>query len=794
MAGTPGTAPKGLPALSPGDDHELRVHGVAGSTPESMLGLTARLQATGIHGPDVPARGVVGSDTICVADPAPGDVSVWEPPAVEEDLRAFSWSSLTSGHWYQAFYLVLLPFMLANLAGWMIVGRSPLGRTPEVRLSTFLVRVIGLLVTGVFVVSAQIVVADLAVFEWLRWPVAIGPPATAAVLIGMVVLTRIRQPRGVVGPWENPDDPVGQCSLSVQERMWRSPGINVTLRWLHLDAGLATIALLAAWPAAAQPGWAGVLALGLGALVVVVVVALLGWISLGDGTSGMRPAMATVRPLSAVAGLAVVAATLHQAGLPAGTFTRGTPLPALHGAIVWIALAVLVGIVGLTAVGLAGRHGRAAANAPAVLLMAGSIGAMLGAGIAGQVGRQTGVCTGSCPLVGGYVVWLAVGVTVTLAVLVAFVLVSALWLRFHPSPTGSVVHRLTGGASRGLLLVLGTGVILLVAGLGLAFGGNESSAGTGGPLADAARTVVEALIAGPLLAGAAVLAWRLPATATRRAHLPPNRAVWVGRIAGLAVVAAAVWIVVGTNWTVPVLGVPLPPRTFTGLVLDVAVLLPTAAVVTRIYSGLTNRGVRRGVGVLWDVGTFWPRWFHPFAPPTYSDVAVPRLIGQIESDLGAGHRLVLAPHSQGAIIGAAAVLGSATTERLAMLSYGSPWHHLYAPFFPLYVNAATTAEIVARLGGPDTLRWRNLYRVTDPIGGRIDGVAEEEPLPDPCGRGHSDYWLEPQYAEAVQQLRLLLPPTRGGSTGGAQANHDERTEAGTSVGSDPAPCLPETPS
>lgn len=757
------TTLKGLPPLSPGVDHELRVHGVAGTTPDSMLGLAAVLQATGVggrDGGDAPARqrGTVGADTPCIADPAPGDVSVWEPPAVDPALRAYSWSSLTSGHWYQAFYLVLLPFMLANLAGWMIVGRSPLNRTWEVRSAAFLVRVVGLLVTTVFVVSAQFVVADLVVFQWLRWPVAVGPPATAAVLLGVAVLTRIRRQPGAGSPWANHDDPVGQCSLSVQDRMWASPGINVTLRWLHIDAGLATVALLAAWPGATAPGLAGLLALVLGTSVLVGVVGLLGWISLGNGRTGLRPSMATVRPLSAVAGISVGAAVVHLAGQPAGTFRPGTPLPALHGAVVWIAIAVLVGIVLLSIVGLVARSGRTATNAPAVLLLAASLGAMLGAGIAGQVGRQTGTCAASCPLIGAYVTWLATGVTVTLAVLVAFVLLGALWLWRHPSTTGSLVHRLTGGGGWVTVLLLGCGGLLLVVGLVLAFGGHDTAVGSPGRVLLIGEAAVQVLIGGPLFAGAAVLAWRLPAAPTRRANLPPSRSAWVGRIAGLAAVAAAVCIVLFTTWTVPVLGVPLPPRTFTDFVLDVAILLPSAAVVTRIYSGLTNRGTRRGVGILWDVGTFWPRWFHPFAPPTYSDTAVPRLTGQIVSDLDAGHRLVLAPHSQGAVIAAAAVLGSTRTDQLAMLSYGSPWSHLYAQFFPLYVNAETTSQVLARLGGPDKPRWRNLYRVTDPIGGPIVGVADAEPLPDRCRRGHSDYWLEPQYTAAVAQLRQLLPP------------------------------------
>jgi len=757
--------PPPLPALAPGRDHELRVHGVAGTSPENMLGLAARLQATGsagsrgADGPDA-RRGEWGADSPCVADPAPGDVSVWAPPTVEGTLRAYSWSSLTSGHWYQAFYLVLLPFMLANLAGWMIVGRLPIARGREVLLASCLVRLVGLLITAVFVVSAQIIVADLAVFQWLHWPIAVGAPATAAVLVILVVLTRIRQHgEARPDPWGNQDDPVGQCSLSDQEKMWESPGINVTLRWLHLDAGLGLIAILAAWPGSTGVGSLGLTALGLGGLADAVAILLLGWISLGDGRSGLQPAMAIVRPLSVVGGLAVAASSADQEGRPGGTLRSGMPLPALHGAIVWLALAVLVGTVLLGAVGLIGRHGRAAWNAPALLLIAASLGAMFGAGISHQIVHQTGLCQTSCTLIGEYVEWLAVGVTIAVAALVAAVVLTGLWMLRHPKGTWSVFHRLTRAAGRFTLILLVAGVVLLSAGLMMA-SRLISDVAIPSTLIRVAQFVVEALIVGPFLAGAVWLAWRLPATPTRRANLPPNRAAWVGRVVGLATLVALIWIALRTPWTISPLGVSLPPRGFTNFALDLAILLPTAAVLTRIYSGLMSRGVRRGVGILWDVGTFWPRWFHPFAPPTYSDSAVPELTGLIKADLAAGHQLILAPHSQGAVIAATAVLGMPGTERLAMLSYGSPWHHLYAQFFPLYVNTATTDELVRRLGGHQAVRWRNLCRDTDPIGGPINGLPDQEPIPDHCHRVHSDYWLEPEYTTAIAELRaMLLQPT-----------------------------------
>jgi hypothetical protein len=763
--------------FEPGQEHELRVHGVAGSTPESMLGLQAQ--------PAAPA--------------APGGITVWRAPQVPESLRAWSWSSLTSGHWYQAFYLLLLPFMIANLAGWMLLARvcpapdepdaaprdkaaayagTPRYRDGMLRVSTLVVRLAGLLVTGVFVVSFQLVIGDLVFWQWLYrglgaplWTVGLGTAATAALFAATIYLTRIRQgPRYVVDPWTDLHDPVGHAFVARnQSLLWESPGINVALRRLHFAAGTATIALLAAWPAGQVEGVWSVLrtiAFWLAVAVVALVLAAMACLALGDGTRGVGAVFAVTRRVLLSGGLlAVVLAALGPVGLSAATAARWVTLPAVHTAPLWIAAGVLACVLVLFVLGLLTNPGRRAVNAPSVLLLAASVGGAFGAGLASQTVRLLGGDCGPgrlCLVAGEHVAWLAIGVTTSLAVLVT--VATLYWgrlARVHGS-WRVAAHHLTGRGSWLTGLLGAVGVALAVAGVSTALARPGLPPPEEFP-AWAGWTVV-VLIVGPVLFGALLVAWSGPVTAARRAGRSPDRRTRRAqrlRVLAVLVVAAAVAAAVWRGWTVSVLGIALPPLTFAEFALDAAIVLPTIGVVTRIYAGLTDAGVRRGVGVLWDVGTFWPRWFHPLAPPTYSDRAVCGLAAQLDADLDvAGHRVLLAPHSQGSVIAMAAVLARPSRPHLALLTYGDPWQHLYAEFFPVHVNPASTAAVAARLGGPGHARWRNLHRVTDPIGGRIGSVPSADPMPDPFDRGHSDYWVEDAYRDAATTLRAALwePP------------------------------------
>ncbi|MFE9917097.1 hypothetical protein ACFYPG_18300 [Micromonospora sp. NPDC005553] len=148
-------------------------------------------------------------------------------------------------------------------------------------------------------------------------------------------------------------------------------------------------------------------------------------------------------------------------------------------------------------------------------------------------------------------------------------------------------------------------------------------------------------------------------------------------------------------------------------------------VIAAIILGLIIGGIfayrtepyRRHIGVLWDLGTFWPRAAHPFAPPCYSERAVPELARRITFLVERGDAVLLTGHSHGSVLLAATVLRLPPQigDRVALLTHGSPLRRLYARLFPAYVDDAALHEIGRRVGW----RWVNLWRDTDPIGGWI---------------------------------------------------------------------------
>ena len=136
---------------------ELRVHGMSGTPPRDLL----------------------------YSDPVSYDRSdpyarIYESNRDGREVKAFHWGSLTSGSRITAFWLLLSPFMLANLAGWMASTRP---------LVQAFIRVTGLFISGLLVAQGSVVLIShvnqiVEGKDYQTWAVMGG-----AVLLALLYLT-----------------------------------------------------------------------------------------------------------------------------------------------------------------------------------------------------------------------------------------------------------------------------------------------------------------------------------------------------------------------------------------------------------------------------------------------------------------------------------------------------------------------------------------------------------------------------------------------------------------------------
>jgi len=224
-------------------------------------------------------------------------------------------------------------------------------------------------------------------------------------------------------------------------------------------------------------------------------------------------------------------------------------------------------------------------------------------------------------------------------------------------------------------------------------------------------------------------------------------------------------------------------------------VLTVSLIVVGAFAFRVSR-TRKAVGIIWDLAAFWPRDVHPLAPPCYAERAVPELglrlrahaeaAGTDPAAVGAGDSatapngtsasarpgrqsrspslcglVVLAGHSQGTVISMAVLLGPGrpAADRTAFLTFGTVLRRLYGRFFPLYFSRDAFACLSSSLGGgpasgsaaqawpvpgdpagadraglvPASTRWRNLWRRTDYLGGRLGDPLAEWPRPGAGG-------------------------------------------------------------
>ena len=244
---------------------ELRIHGVHGTTPASLLGVTEVDQVAG--------------DSLTGIFRAPGGTALpYRAPDQNVVVEAYSWGALTSGvagvlGWLKrVLWLLLLPFALANLAYWarLTVAEDD----ARARFTSAAVRLSALVLTIFFVLTPSFIGADLFAWQCFRagvpacpslpgWEQSLGtlPPGirlaigTTLPLAAVGVLWGLS--RSTLARYEATDDPSsGEAwadrpdAVLSRAGLWSGTRRTSTLRTLHVAAALATVTVVVA----AQPG------------------------------------------------------------------------------------------------------------------------------------------------------------------------------------------------------------------------------------------------------------------------------------------------------------------------------------------------------------------------------------------------------------------------------------------------------------------------------------------------------------------------------------------------------------
>ncbi|MFJ6633523.1 hypothetical protein ACIQMR_19365 [Streptomyces sp. NPDC091376] len=752
---------------------ELLVHGVGGATPQDMLGDPRTVRITG--------------DTTAAVYRRTDDADAEQHPERYEDgpvPEAYCWSNLTSGNGARALWLLLLPFMVVNLAHWM--RPTARGRSRTVRLYGMLVRLIALSLTALLVAAACEVALDLTAWQcagsarcsgdssWIGflsaandgWWSQPGRRLSLAALLPAALMGLLwylsnrtwsayeaQRPPNVTttaqpGAAGEPEQQETLRPALGRPGFWYGRRLVARLRAAHTAAGFLVIAAAVAGAAARHDRGADVPALEVAGWALESVLAVMGVFVVAvvfrrgrsENVLDNRVDRAVITWLPGGSLVLLALSMLYASWSRPGWLSHGTlpgdtafqVLTLAQGALV-VVLAVAAHLLHRRA-----RHARTALygmGGPAVALLACALGGVMTGGVAQRVadwldGPGTpGV--GEGPITGPPVLlsWQASVIPVLLLLLL--VPLGVLGVR-----TWRTAQDLAGRVEADYPEERPDPVRTR------RIAGTRARAG----LTDAAPALLGILCAATLLLGAGAVAGarasgEVPVVAFDKAHPVVEAAVDVAQTLG--------------SWLIGL-----------GFILFV----------TWGRRAYRDASARRTIGILWDVGTFWPRAAHPFAPPCYAERAVPDLTWRMASwTANTGGRLVISGHSQGSVLAAAAVwqLPAATRRRVALLTYGSPLERLYGRWFPAYFGPAQLRALDGELHC-----WRNLWRHTDPIGGPVRVPAEDgkpqvdrealkdpmvygrtdtHPLPEPV-LGHSDYQADPVFAEEREELLDRLPP------------------------------------
>ncbi len=781
----------------PDEALELRVHGVGGSTPKKLL-----------DDPADPSQ--IGGNTIA---------GFFRRSDGRADVEGYSWGGLTSRAGARAFWVLLLPFALVNLAGWMLPqGSARSGwRSSSLR---GLVRLAGFAITLLYVLWVALITLDLVAYQcggdtlcyqgrwWLAFfdnpffvdhvgrRLVLGALIPVALVGGFAYLgakTRSRYeaygeretdtgefektPRRDRRPQATEDRSEGEPPLAGlhDPDFWHQTQTPARLGRLHIGVSLAIVALVVARAveslheplrsAGADPRYLTLLALGGSVLVLAAAaVSILSLRHVGRSTS------TTVM----VAGLVVLVVALLDATAMTRVPTGPPGLPGI-GDISLYVVGSTVGVVALLSLslwasirssGLAlGGLGAAVSSIIAAMFTI-AFYSGLAIRIANLLGDPPGPGRDSTQALIVYpraYDWVAVWIAAILFVtaLVAAALYAWLWF-FKPVPDVDAAQRTNVDPASHRVVRGYRGRRL---GIDRSYDGEPSEAKTFRTLTpghrkwltgiaraqatskavDSAGVLLAVMAGAALLAGLGNFGIRCVVSGDCFGDLPVLPAGWWSWSYTLAI------------WTLN--------------------LLPIAAMLY-MRRALREPLAGRKIGMIWDVATFWPRWYHPFAPPSYAERAVPELEMRVRqlTQPPNSRGVVLSGHGQGSVLAMAVLLRlpDRHLRRIALVTHGSPLTRLYARFFPAYFGELQFTGAALRLQEGSETRWRNLYRDTDPIGGAIHfrtaslGSEVNRRQPDPRARrgpmgepwppvmAHFEYDKDLEYLEVVRHFRRSL--------------------------------------
>jgi hypothetical protein len=784
---------------------EIRVHGVGGTSPESLLGDLAPTRVAG--------------------DRVAGFFRTRDSRGRHRE--AYSWGGLTSRSRTRALWALLLPSMFANMAGWMarrwvMSGDQEDDEAATIWVFRWFARLAALALTLSTAVMVTMLLTDLVAYQcgastecrrhgWWTSTADVWLPldhpgrrivtgAAAATLVALLFALLARHTRSAYERVEPPTpisgdqgalvspvlgfdpEPSTRCAAA-QEGGLRSPDFWSGLQWhiflsrLHLAACLGVVAVLLGSSVAAlgegpvsRLGSVAAIGAGLG------IVAVMGLLALDDA----HPALATATLVLTLGALVLAAG--GALSLPEGPGPAGM-LPGARWAVnvVWGASLALL-----------------------VPLAAQQVGAWLFRALKARELRaqdltipRLSLFPWAAPFVMNAVA-LIVANTVLLSaiVYVGRVLGTVTW-GFGPEPGSTPDPRALyiPEAVGSLAAMLSLGLITLFVVFGIAFWVTMARARTRtapavdarlrGQYADAGILDEAPGTAGPTETGW----WRSafdPPLFGKAGSEPGDRPTrWVRKVAlmrfvgdnsravAIPLVIATVGGVLGLIYFLTCVWVR---RSGTPMFLvetgtTVAVIFPPLYVLI-LASAWRNERWRRVLGTLFDVGSFFPRAFHPFAPPAYAERAVPELTRRIWRLHDSHGRVVLTAHSQGSVI-AAAVVGRRSPERAAteptigVVTLGSPLGKLYRWAFPALFSDGFLAGIAGGAAGIGPVLWQNVFYATDYIGGAVrtggsvlpDGIdlelvdppthwyVADQPLPRVLS--HTGYWTDPAFWHQV---------------------------------------------